>query len=115
MATLFFPSDREVVVLPPDGVADDLEESVVVHVGQDLRRLGPAAVELVQHVELLQHVVDVGVEGRVVNVLAVLGQLDWLAERNYKERFRVEQSVVPPSEIELPSVVGGVSYSINQR
>ncbi len=35
-------------------------------------------------------------------------------ERNDKERFRVRQLVVPPSEIELPSVVEEVSYSINQ-
>ncbi len=35
-------------------------------------------------------------------------------ERNYKERFRVGQSVVSPSELELPSVVEEVSYSINQ-
>ncbi len=35
-------------------------------------------------------------------------------ERNDKERFRVGQLVVPPSEIELPSVVEEVSYSINQ-
>ena len=37
-----------------------------------------------------------------------------LSERREKERFRVGQLVVPASETELPSVVGAVSYSINQ-
>ncbi len=37
-----------------------------------------------------------------------------MPERRDKERFRVGQSVVPPSEIGLPSDVQEVSYSINQ-